>query len=228
MCGRYRLVEDGQLKFEELSDVRIELRAFTPRFNLSPGQTAPVIRLQEGNLGVATLRWGLIPVWSKDPRIAFQCINARSETVATKPAFRSAFKCRRCLIPADGFYEWERTDGQKLPWCFVKSDKSPFVFAGLWETWSPSEGVPLVETFTICTTTPNRDTADIHDRMPVILAMKAAEVWLDPEAKPDALSSVLKPAPDGMLTRYRVSTVVNSSRNETPECIKPLEPQKAA
>src|SRR5262245_45431421 len=139
MCGRYRLVVEGKVYVNELDDVHIELRNLTPRFNLSPGQTAPVIRLEDDKPAVATLRWGLIPVWAKDPKIAFQCINARAETVATKPAFRSAFKKRRCLVPADGFYEWEKSPLGKLPWMFTRPNGAPFVFAGLWEWWRQSE-----------------------------------------------------------------------------------------
>ncbi|MBX3733747.1 MAG: SOS response-associated peptidase [Verrucomicrobiae bacterium] len=207
---------------DELAEVRIQLRSLQPRFNIAPGQTAPVFRIEEGSLKVATLRWGLVPSWAKDEKFAFQCINARAETVATKPAFRSAFRRRRCLVPADGFYEWEVAAEGKRPWRFTRPDGAVFEFAGLWEAWRDpaGDGAPI-ETFTVLTTTPNSLAARVHDRMPVILSGPGAHTWLDPDASPDALLSLLKPAPDPLLTVSRVSTYVNNSRHEGPSCIEP-------
>jgi len=221
MCGRYTLTVRGEQFIHELDDIRIDLRVLAPRYNLAPGQTAPVIRLEEGCPAVATLRWGLIPFWAKDPKIAFQCINARAEGLATKPAFRAAFKKRRCLVPADGFYEWQAVGKAKFPWRFARPDRRLFLLAGLWESWTPSETEPSLETYTIITTTPNAVTGAVHDRMPVILDATSAKIWLNPMAETASLEEILKPAPDDLLTRYRVSSVVNSSRNETPVCIEP-------
>lgn len=222
MCGRYSLTLKGVKIENEVDEVAIQLKLFKPRYNVAPGQDAPVIRLEDGHRRVATLRWGLIPGWSKDAKIAFQCINARSETVASKPAFRSAFKRRRCLVPADGFYEWQAVGSGKQPWRFTRSDDGLMEFAGLWEQWTPPEGGSPLETFTVCTTTPNAVTGRIHDRMPVILDAKGASEWLNPETSPEALALLLKPASDELLKAYPVSTVVSNARNDVPECVRPI------
>ncbi|MGD8725986.1 MAG: SOS response-associated peptidase, partial [Gemmatimonadales bacterium] len=167
--------------------------------------------------------WGLIPSWAKDPTIGNRMINARAETVATKPAFEGAFKHRRCLIPADGFYEWQKTGSRKQPYYIGRRDGSVFAFAGLWERWA-DEGHDPIETFTIITTTPNDLLAPIHDRMPVILPTDRYDEWLDPaNTETEALQSLLGPAPAADLTATPVSTYVNSPHNEGPECVRPLE-----
>ncbi len=222
MCGRYTLTVKGQQYVHELDDVRLDLRVLLPRYNLAPGQVAPIIRLEEGRPAVAQLKWGLIPFWAKDPKIAFQCINARAEGIAAKPAYRAAFKKRRCLVPADGFFEWQKVGNAKLPWRFIRPDHGLLLFAGLWESWHPSPGEPAVETYTIITTEPNAVAGAIHNRMPVILGANSARIWLDPAAGPSDLEPLLKPAPDSTLTRYRVSTVVNNARHESPACIEPV------
>ena len=223
MCGRYSLTLQGmKVVRDELADVRIQLRTLQPRYNIAPGQLAPVFRLDGGTMRIATLRWGLIPSWARDAKFGFQCVNARAETVASKPAFRSAFRKRRCRVPADGFYEWQPVGGRKQPWYFARPDGDLLEFAGLWESWSPPDGGPPVETFTLCTTTPNAVAAPIHDRMPVILSAQDATIWTDPEASPEALCAVLRPAPDDLLARYPVSPVVNNARNDIPECVIPL------
>ena len=154
------------------------------RYNIAPMSAAFMVRSEDSLPVACTALWGLIPSLAKDAKIAASCINARSETAAEKPAFRSAFKKRRCLIPADGFFEWERRDKVKLPWRFVRPDGSPFFFAGLWEAWHPPTAPEsCIETFTILTTTPNAVVAPIHDRMPVILDASGADRWL---AEPDA------------------------------------------
>ena len=224
MCGRYSLAKPP-MRLRVGAEV-LPLVIERPRYNVAPMQLAPVIRFRDGQLVTDELRWGLIPAWAKDAKFAAQCINARSETVADKPAFRSAFKSRRCLVPADGFYEWAAVAKQKLPWRFVRTDGEPFLLAGLWECWEPKEQ-PAVreETFTILTTVPNEVTRPVHDRMPVILDAEAALRWLAPEATGETLSALCVPCPSDTLRRFRVSTVVNSARNDLPECVAPLPEQ---
>jgi putative SOS response-associated peptidase YedK len=217
MCGRYSLTQ--QEWDIDLGSVKVSIRT-RKRYNIGPMQKAPVIRFREDQAVVEELRWGLIPSWAKDTKLAASCINARSETVAEKPAFRSAFKSRRCLVPADGFYEWVAQGKLKLPWRMVLKSGEPMLFAGLWECWQPKEQ-PAVreETFTVLTTTPNQEAGRIHDRMPVILKREDALVWLRPETTKEQLLSLCVPAPDGCLDTFRVSPVVNSARNDVPECV---------
>jgi putative SOS response-associated peptidase YedK len=166
------------------------------------------------------MRWGLIPFWAKDASIGYKMINARAETVASKPAFRDALKKRRCLIPADGFYEWKKTKPAKTPFCFTMSDDSIFAFAGIWDRWNNPEG-ETVETCCIITTTPNALLADVHDRMPVILPDDAYDLWLDPGMeKTDAIVDVLKPFDPALMQRYEVSTRVNLVKNDDPQVIE--------
>jgi putative SOS response-associated peptidase YedK len=225
MCGRYTLADRTSYAFDEISGVRLEWNG-RPRYNIAPSQRAPVIRLEHGLPVITELRWGLVPSWAKDEKIAYSLINARSETVAEKPAFRSAFKKRRCLIPADGFYEWQQV-GTKLkqPWRFVRPDRQPFLFAGLWEHWrNPADpAAEPLETFTILTTTPNTVAAPIHDRMPVILDGEARRQWLDEATPVESLASLLRPYPDERLTRYAVPALVGSPKNDVPECIAPID-----
>ncbi len=150
-----------------------------PQAIIRPTDKASVIRKGSGGLEVADLRWGLIPSWAKDPKIGVQCINARAETISEKPSFREAFQKRRCLVPADGFWEWETIGKKKIPWKFTRPDGVEFCMAGLWESWM-DEGKPL-ETFTIITTSPNGLVSPVHDRMPVILTPEAGEAWLEKE-----------------------------------------------
>ena len=223
MCGRFLLTVRGRVRVAEVEEQVVEIDVPAPRYNVAPGQSANVIRRGFTGLDSALLRWGLIPSWARDPKIAFQCTNARAETVATRPAFRDAFRHRRCAVPVDGFFEWERSGRQPLPWRFVRPDRSVFLLAGLWETWRPpGEGVD-VETFTLITTTANADMEPIHDRMPVILDPASLRTWLDPRSSPASLGSVLKPSPATTLIRHRVSTRVNNARSEDPACIEPFE-----
>ncbi len=165
------------------------------------------------------LRWGLVPSWAKDPQMGARMINARGETVAEKPSFRSAVKSRRCLIPADGFYEWVKTDGGKQPHFIHFADARPFAFAGLWERWNKGEGDPL-ETCTIITTSPNDLIAGLHDRMPVILPDDRYDEWLKPEPlAADRLSEILVAHPAGQMEAYPVSTYVNKPANDDAGCI---------
>ena len=169
------------------------------------------------------MRWGLVPFWAKEASIGYKMINAKSETLAEKPSFRKPFKEKRCLVLADGFYEWEKTDKKnKVPYRFVLKNRQPFAFAGLWDVWKTPEGDTLLS-FTIITTRANELMERIHDRMPVILNEKDEAKWLDPEFKDtDKLSSLLQPYPSEQMVAYKVSTIVNSPKNDTPSCIEPV------
>lgn len=192
-----------------------------PRYNVAPTQEAPMVRpLPDGGRELSNLRWGLIPLWAKDKKIGAQCINARSETVATKPAFRDAYKRRRCLAPASGYYEWRPVEGEKRPQPFhiAMADDGPMTFAGLWERWrDPADGAELLS-FTILTTAATEEIAALHDRMPVILAPEDHDAWLDPSRDATAL---LRPYL-GPMRFHPVSRYVSTARNEGPECIAPL------
>ena len=221
MCGRFTLSANPHAVAAlcNLPDIP-ELVA---RYNVSPSQRVAAVRQSDGSRSLTMLKWGLIPSWSKDPKIAFSLINARGETAATKPAFRSAFKRRRCLIPADGFYEWKKEGKLKLPYHFRMADASPFAFAGLWESWSPPDG-DAVETCTIVTTESNDHVKPFHDRMPVILKSESFDRWLDPlYDRTETLSTMLAPYPSGEMTAVPVSTRVNSPQNEGPECLVPAD-----
>ena len=171
------------------------------------------------------MRWGLIPFWVKDANIGYKMINARAETVAEKPAYRESFKSRRCLIPADGFYEWKKEGKSKQPFHFGMRDNSIFAFAGIWDRWKNPQG-EVIETCSILTTTPNLLCADVHDRMPVILPVGHYDLWLDPGFKgTDDLKELLHPFEAKLMKRYPVSTRVNLVRNDDPECAVELKEQ---
>ncbi len=199
-----------------------------PRYNVAPSQDVAVARDAEEGRRLAMLRWGLIPAWAKDPAIGHKLINARSETAAEKPSFRSAFRHRRCLIPADGFYEWQRRGKSRQPWLFGLRDGAPLLFAGLWERWTVPESATLtgslaerspgdaVETCTILTTTANETVAPVHGRMPVILPPDAWDAWLAGE------DMALGPYPADAMTAHPVSTHVNRPANDDPRCVKPI------
>jgi putative SOS response-associated peptidase YedK len=201
---------------------------WTPRYNLGPMQKMLVVRRHpDGFCRAEPLQWGLVPGWAKAPGVGSQMINARCETVATKPAFRNAFKNRRCLIPANGFYEWQQLDGKtKQPWHIVRKDDSPLVFAGLWELWQGPNG-EVLESCSIITTHANSFMAEIHDRMPVILEREAWDLWLkvDP-VEPAVLTELLIPCPSDRLNRTAVSALVNNVRNDSPECLRPVTPER--
>jgi putative SOS response-associated peptidase YedK len=221
MCGRFALIVDASV-LADVFDVDPP-RELQPRFNIAPTQTIPIVRAGKDLARECSMvRWGLVPSWAKDEKIGTRMINARGETVAEKPSFRSAVKSRRCLIPADGFYEWVRTDSGKQPHFVHFADGRPFAFAGLWERWHKGEGTPL-DTCTIITTTPNELIAKLHDRMPVILPPARFEEWLEPAAMPpDRLQEVLAPYPAEQMEAYPVSTYVNKPSNDGPECIARL------
>jgi putative SOS response-associated peptidase YedK len=222
MCGRYTLNKPAQalaqtFGIQEVPDLK-------PQYNIAPTQmVATILHNPESNRReLRQLRWGLIPSWSKDPGIGVKMINARAETVADKPSFRSAFKRRRCLVVADGFYEWQRQENKKQPFYFRLQHEQPFGFAGLWEQWHSPEGEDIA-TCTILTTNANELMLSVHDRMPVILHPEDYDLWLNPQfSAPDTLQQLLQPYSPEAMTVYPVSTIVNSPKNNIPECIVPI------
>jgi putative SOS response-associated peptidase YedK len=217
MCGRYTLASPDEIVAETFG--LDEVPTLRPRYNIAPTQKVAVVRREGSRRRLAELRWGLIPSWAKDPAIGNKLINARAETLAEKPAFRSAFRARRCLVVADGFYEWAKAAGRKQPWYFHLRDARPFGLAGLWERW-PGEGGEPLETCTIITTAANELLAPVHDRMPVILEPGAFDAWLDPGSG-KGLVELLRPLPAEAMAAYPVSLLVNSPGNDTPACIAP-------
>ena len=221
MCGRYTQTADartlaGRFRLAKLgADVR-------PRWNMAPGQDAPVVVL-EGGRRLGIYRWGLIPAWAKDPTIGAKLINARADTAADKPSFRGPFQRRRCLVPADGFYEWRKAGKAKVPVRFTRLDGAPFAFAGLWDEWTSPEGGTL-RTFTVLTTEPNALVAPVHDRMPVILTEAGEDAWLDPGAKTAELKPLLVPYDAAGMRAQDASTRVNAVRNDDPSLLAPDEP----
>jgi putative SOS response-associated peptidase YedK len=218
MCGRFTLATPGQTIAEafELSAAP-ELR---PRYNIAPTQPVAAIRAA-GAAGreLVMLRWGLIPSWAKDAAIGDRMINARGETVAEKPSFRAPLRSRRCLVLADGFFEWKREGERKQPYHIRMRDRRPFAFAGLWDRWAPPGGEP-VESCTIVTTEPNELMAAIHDRMPVILPAAAHALWLDPAVREsERLQELLQPFDPDAMEAFSVSPRVNSPRNDDRDCI---------
>lgn len=222
MCGRYTLSAPADV-IAELFDV--EPVSMSPRFNIAPTQEAPVVRIPEPEEGreLAILRWGLVPFWAKDPSIGNRMINARSETAAEKNAFRNSFKKRRCLVVADGFYEWKKEEGGKQPYWIHLPESKPFAMAGLWSRWDKEGDTPL-ETFTILTTDAHPKIAELHDRMPVVLRKDAYEMWLDPEFQDkDRLNDLLTAESGEWLEFYPVSREVNSPSNDRPDLIESIE-----
>jgi putative SOS response-associated peptidase YedK len=224
MCGRYRLSRRKQIIEEHFDGVSGE-EDWTPRYNIAPTQHIPVIRQhpKKPNRMLSLMRWGLIPSWAKDMSGAAGMINARSETAATKPAFRDPMKFRRCLVPADGFYEWVRTGKAKQPYCFEVNEGELFAFAGLWDRWKDPSG-QWIKSCSILTTTPNAVTSAVHGRMPVILDPGNYDVWLDPGMNNvEAASEMLKPYDAGLMRCYPVSTRINHAANDDAECARPVE-----
>jgi putative SOS response-associated peptidase YedK len=196
--------------------------ALPPRYNIAPTQLIAAIRVQPDSpdRALAMLKWGLIPFWAKDSKIAFKLINARSETAAEKPAFRAAFKYRRCLIPADGFYEWKKAGARKQPYLVGMADGKPFAMAGLWEHWENPEG-EVVESCTILTTSANHTVGELHDRMPAILVPMDYDVWLNPKVNdPKQLAQLLKPYVSSDMRKFPVSQRVNRATYDAPDCME--------
>jgi putative SOS response-associated peptidase YedK len=221
MCGRFSLFLDAETLQDEfgLTEVSPE---YGPHYNVAPTQPVAVITNVQ-NRRMEMMRWGLVPYWAKDPSIGSKMINARSETIQEKPSFKNAFQKRRCLIPADGFYEWLRGAPGKsasTPYYFHLVEHKPFAFAGLWEFWKSAEGQEL-RTCTIITTSANELVARVHERMPVILTGESLNTWLSP-VPVDRLLSLLKPYPPELMASYPVSRAVNSPDRDSPELVAPL------
>jgi putative SOS response-associated peptidase YedK len=219
MCGRYSLVptENIAARF----DSRQEQLALLPRYNIAPSQSMPVVVRNSPNR-LVEMQWGLVPSWAKEPRVAFSTINARAETVAKSPVFRGPFKSRRCLVPASGFYEWQRTSEGKQPYCIQLKGGELFAFAGLYDIWRDGDGNELYS-YTIITTTPNPLVAPIHNRMPVILRPEDENIWLGKEATPARLMSLLVPYDAAKMEAFAVSRAVNNPANEDAALVEPIE-----
>ncbi|MGH7506023.1 MAG: SOS response-associated peptidase [Longimicrobiales bacterium] len=226
MCGRFTLTVRPDALLRELGLEPAD--DFTAHYNVAPQQ--PVLAVagtSDGGVRLGTLQWGLVPWWADDARIGSRMINARGESLGTRRAFREAVDRRRCLIIADGFYEWRREGGRKVPVRFVRPDGAPFTFAGLWERWQPPEGPPL-HSCTIVTTPPNAAIAPIHDRMPLIIGPADRARWLDRDANGAAVADLIRPAADDLLVGHDVSTRVNSVANDDAACIEPYSPEQSS
>ena len=227
MCGRYVSASppDELARYFGAAEPEVALEQ---NFNVAPTSEVYVVRARDEQRQLQTMAWGLVPFWAKDRKIGSRMINARSETAPQKPAFRRAFKKRRCLIPADGFYEWAKVEGQKKkqPYFIHRPDEEPLVLAGLYERWFPKDedgnDIPDAEALTTCTiltTSANETMAPVHDRMPVFMPPQRWDEWLDPETDTDELLPLLAPAPEGLLVLRPVTTMVNSVRNKGAELI---------
>lgn len=225
MCGRFTLRAPASAVAEQFG--LLELPPFTQRFNIAPTQPVPVVRLTPGDAEpqrqLVWLRWGLIPSWADDPAIGNRLINARAETAADKPAFRAAMRRRRCLVVADGFYEWQKIGKRKQPYFMHLRDDRPFAFAGLWEAWEGADH-SAIESCTLLTTDANAVVRPIHDRMPVILRPEDYDRWLDPAIeRSQELPPLLRPFPAELMEAYPVSPLVNSPARDDPRCVEPVK-----
>jgi putative SOS response-associated peptidase YedK len=216
MCGRYSLVPTESIATR--FDIQQQQLTLTPRYNVAPSQSMPVVVRNSPNR-LVEMQWGLIPSWSKEPRAQFSTINARAETITKSPVFRGPFKSQRCLVPASGFYEWQRTEHGKQPFCIGLKDTDLFAFAGLYDIWHDADGNELYS-YTVITTTPNDLVASIHNRMPVILYQEDENLWLDKQTDPARLLALLKPYPADAMQAYPVSRAVNNPANEGAELMR--------
>jgi putative SOS response-associated peptidase YedK len=235
MCGRYSCV--GNLdELAKLIDFILRVPFFAPRYNIAPRQQVPVIVLENNQAVMKLMRWGLIPSWAKDESNGDKLINARAETINEKTSFKKPFEFQRCLVVADGFYEWQLSGRSRTPFRFTTKNKSFFCMAGLWERWikpppygefifddegdtpAPSR---VIETFTIITTSANPMVAAVHERMPVILQNQHWQWWIDERYNGEFVKSLLRPYPGEDMDCYRVSPLVNNAKNDSPECLKP-------
>lgn len=225
MCGRYTLAtpDPAALRARFPLGERLEIRR---RYNVAPGDDVVAVTTdREGAPRGELLRWGLVPHWAERPQTGFKMINARAEGIADRPAYRDALRTRRCLIVADGFYEWESRPGlPKQPWWITRADGAPFAFAGLWAIWHGSDGAPALRTCAIVTTSASASLRDLHDRMPVILDAGTEALWLDPGAAVGELTDLLIPFADSETARRAVGTAVNDARFDGPECLDPPAP----
>ncbi len=221
MCGRFTLQEPPELLAEIFG--LIEIPVFPSRYNIAPSQQVPVIRKDAGGRNhVGLLHWGLIPSWAKDQSIGSRMINARAETVHEKPAFRIAIRCRRCIIPSSGFFEWKLENGRKIPYYVRLKGDSPMCFAGIWDNWKSPEG-NIIESFSILTTSSNKLIEPLHARMPVLLHPEEFSLWLCREVTdPEKLKHLYQPYPADLMEMYPVSQLVNSPKNEGAELIEPV------
>lgn len=221
MCGRFSRKATLQAIVDEFEIDEVN-GTFEPSYNVAPGQEIAVL-LKDESRKLGLLKWGLIPSWSKDPKIGNRMINARAETLADKPSFKHPLRQKRCLIVADGFFEWRKEGKQKIPMYIFLKDQKPFVFAGLWDTWTSPEG-KKISTCTIITTEPNEFMKKIHNRMPVILPKEYIDTWLDRSIENEQqVLPLLKPYPEKEMDAYEVSRVVNSPKNNSPECIENIK-----
>lgn len=228
MCGRFTLRTPMNLLVQQfLLDLggSPPIPAWQPRYNIAPMQSSPVVRRADnGKRQLALLRWGLIPSWAKDPKIAYSTINARADTLATKPAFRTAFQRRRCLVVVDGYYEWRTVGKQKLPILYEQPEHRPFALAGLWESWRGGDSADgSLETFSIVTTGANALASRVHDRMPVVLDPIDYDAWLDPQLTNAAQLDYLLQPYEGELVATDVDPIVNNVRNDVPQCVEPFK-----
>ncbi|WKA60513.1 SOS response-associated peptidase [Planococcus shenhongbingii] len=222
MCGRYSLYADYSAILErfDIDEVTFGEEEYSESYNIAPSQQVVAVVNDGTKNRLGFLKWGLVPPWAKDEKIGYKMINARAETAAEKPSFRNAFKKKRCLVVADSFYEWKRTDDGKTPMRIKLKSGEPFAFAALWESWKSPEG-KTVNTCSILTTKANELMGSIHDRMPVILSKEAEKVWLDPKVQDEeVLGNLLKPFDSAQLEAYEVSDAVNSPKNNGPELIR--------
>lgn len=219
MCGRFSFISINEIK-ERFNLVQLEFD-FEPRYNIAPSQPVPVVIHRNGGNQLCMFRWGLIPYWAKDESIGNKLINARAETLEEKPSFRQSLKQKRCLVLADGFYEWKKEGRLKKPYRITLRDGKPFAFAGLWDSWMTPAG-EIINSCTIITTTPNKLMQPIHNRMPVILPQDKESLWLDEGiTSSDEVKSLLNPFPEEKMIAYEVSTLVNFPQYDGPECIFP-------
>ena len=228
MCGRFARRSTQEVLADWFGVEMEDMPWFAPSYNIAPQSTQPVVRLSAdtGKREFAPMRWGLVPYWAKDAKIGYSTINARAEEVASKPLYREALKRRRCLIPADAFYEWQKLSAKaRRPFAIGMANGEPYAFAGLWERWRPKEGEPL-ETFTILTTDPNDIAEKVHDRMPVILERSDYSRWMEP-GDPERLPvDLLKPYPAEKMRSWPVSERVGNVRNDDQELLKESEPER--
>jgi len=222
MCGRYVLAESPRKLAKRFNVPETPDLPFDgSRYNIAPTQEVPIVRQRVNARELALVRWGLVPSWAKDLKIGSQMINARADSIAVKPSFREAFKARRCLVPADGFYEWLKTDDGKQPYYICLKNGEPFAFAGLWERWL-DEQEKAIESCTIITTDANLLMKPLHKRMPVILVPDDYSSWLDSTTKQDDLLFLCRPFPPDPMQAYPVSKMVNSYKNQGEKLIEPV------
>lgn len=218
MCGRYACFESEKDLIDRYEALPSEIKRFEPSYNIVPDSFNPVITRQSPNQ-VILMKWGLIPHWAKDPKIGRKMINARSETVAEKPAFRGPFAKRRCIVPANGFYEWKKTDKGKVPYYITLKKEKIISMAGIYDIWKDAEGFETIS-YSILTTAPNSLIEPIHNRMPVILKREDEDMWLDSKTKPQDLKKLLKSLKSDLFEAYAVSKMVNNPANDSADLIK--------